>query len=903
MFKKFLLIASTLLVGFMLFFGFQKMKASQQPKVDLYSKVPSSAVMVIEINQPLNLWNELLTNNIILQELKEFREFQEMSSFISTVDSHLLILDPTKAQTPKKALISVSFTDEQEPYLLYQFPFSNQENTPKEVINFWAKLLQMKVDMNPENDFAELTNETNKLFIQVSPGILSLSIDNNFISSTDSSILQNIEFTKIKNTSSKGTKIRFFFNPQNGFNLLSATLSDKTNERIRSFATLSGWLELDTEIKPDEISTSGFTTLTDSLNYHFEIFKNQAPVSPRVAKFLPARTAFLMHFGFSDFPLLRSVYVEQKTKLMGVPFDHQLITWDTMYDISIENDFISWIDNEIALTILEPEFTDFNDEIMVWVGSSDSRTLAQSLSEMALKIDNKESNNFEIIEYRGFSIQKLNLEGFLYATLGEEFSAVDENYFTQIDDYIVFANSPATLQRTINKLQKGQTLQENEYYQSFTNKMTDVSNLFIYSNIAQSPALYKAILSEKEKPNINKHKEWLQKFQAAAIKVSYEDDNLLFVNGYIKYNPIYKKERNSLWEIPLSSPANFKPVFVKNHYTKANEIFIQDTSNTIYLIDNKGAILWKRQLDGKIISKVSQIDALKNNKLQLIFNTKASLYIIDRKGRDLDKFPVRLKSNASSGLLVADYSGTKDYRILIPTQNGSILNYTVNGKQVKGWNYKSTNQIVNQPVQYIKIKNKDYLIVFYDDGGLTALDRRGSIRIDLKSRFNFKPIGEIIVQLGSDLNKTHVICTTKNQEVVQISLTDKKTRLFSIPDDSLQFITYTSKSSISSLEIMASGTSSISVYQTDGNQISSFNPKTNASTSPQLYHFNNQVYTGFSNTSNDLLYIYSSRGNIVYPFPLKGSSPFSIADLNNDGRLNLIVSDKNGILYNYSLEE
>ena len=902
MFKKLLLITTTLLVGFILFIGFQKMKASQQPEIDLYSKLPRESVVIIEIKEPLSQWNKLLTNNIILQELNEFKKFKELSAYITTLDSHLLILDPNKIYTPKNGLLSVSLTENETPALLFQIPFANQDYTNKQIIDFWAKLLQMKVVQNADIPYAELTNSSDQIFIQISPGIISFSNNRLIFNHLDSSLLQSNEFTKIRSTSSKGTKLRVFFKPENGINLLSNTLSDKTNERLSSFSKLMGWIELDTEIKPDEISTSGFTSITDSLDYHLEIFKNQAPVSARVANFLPRRTAFLMHYGFSDFPNLRSKYIDYKSELMGVPFDLQISIWDTMYDLSIENDFISWIDNEIALTILEPDYNSFNDEIMVWVGSSDARTMFQSLSEMSLKVDNKRSFDFESIEYKGYSIQKLNLDEFLHYTLGEEFSSVNENYFIQIDDYIVFANSPAILQRTINKLQKEQTLQKDEHYQSFTNKMTERSNLFVYSNIAQSPYLYQSVLNDKIKPAIEESKEWLQKFQAAALKISYETDDLFFVNGFVKYNPIYKKESNSLWEISLSSPSNFKPVFVKNHYTKANEIFIQDTSNVIYLIDNKGVILWKRTLDGPIISAVSQIDALKNDKLQLIFNTKSSLYIIDRKGRNLENFPVQFNSNASTGLLVADYEQTKKYRILVPTENGDISNYSINGKLVKGWGYSAKNTSINQPIQHIRIKQKDYLIACYKDGSVTALDRRGSVRINLKSKFNFKPIGEIRVQEGSDLAKTLIICTTINQEMVQISLTDKKTRLFSIPGDSIQFITYINRNTNKPLEIIASGKSSTSVYQTDGNLVSHFKTTTEITTVPQMYRFNNQSYIGFTNGSDDLLYLNNKKGLTLYPFPLKGSSPFSIADLNNDGRLNLIVCDKNGTLYNYNLE-
>ncbi len=61
--------------------------------------------------------------------------------------------------------------------------------------------------------------------------------------------------------------------------------------------------------------------------------------------------------------------------------------------------------------------------------------------------------------------------------------------------------------------------------------------------------------------------------------------------------------------------------------------------NNIYLINSAGRILWKINIPEKIISEIYQIDFYKNNKLQLLFNTKNHVYLIDRNGNFTDGYP------------------------------------------------------------------------------------------------------------------------------------------------------------------------------------------------------------------------------------------------------------------------
>ena len=903
MIRKTILVISVLAVGLILFYGLDKMKTSQEPEVDIYSLVDSNAILVIELQQPNKQWNQLTSNNIIWEELQVFEDVSNFNALINSIDSAIINQKNELRIKPKTILFHISKIEENE--YISQIHFRLSKKAPqKSVTSFLAKAVNGKIShlSTKESKSFEIKTETNILYGTVLNDVYTISYSPIRNGIGVNSILSNPQFTRVRETSSKNTLLRMFVEPNLLLSAFEKIANQKTILNISLLPQSSSWIELDGEIKPDEISFSGFTLGIDSLNHWISLFKNQEPVKPRMVAYLPDRTALIMHFGFSDFEELRNKYVSRKSKSMGIDFNEYINNWDTEFDISISKDFISWIDNELAFTILEPDQPEFENDMMVWVGSSDSRTLQKSLAEMALKVVNKKGLNFEYLTYKDHEIHQIPIDAFLEYSLGESFKLVTENYFTQINDYIVFANSPATLQWTIDRIGKEKTLLNDSHYQSYTNRISEESNIYLYSNIAASSEIYKSITNQNMRNQIGMYTHWLQKFQVVSLQISYETDNLYFVNNYFKYNPVYKKESNSLWELPLLANATFKPVFVKNHYTQANEIFIQDSTNTIYLIDSKGNILWRRKIDGEIKSTVTQIDALKNNKLQLVFNTQTRLYIIDRNGNNLTNFPITLPSFASAPLSIMDYENSKDYRFLIPTISGGLLNYGVNGRPVTGWQFPKSSIIITQPIKYINLKQKDYLVVCFANGSVKALDRRGNLRLDLKSKFNFQPIGTIALQRGSDLENSSIIAVTKNHEVTQISLSDVKTRLFSINIDSIGFVYFTDIDRDGSIEIIAKGDSTIKAYKIDGNSIFNLKTPSRIDNSLSIYHFKNKNLVGMSSFSENKIYLAHTDGSIVYSFPLKGGSPFSIMDINNDGRYNLITVDKDGLMLNYTLD-
>ena len=202
------------------------------------------------------------------------------------------------------------------------------------------------------------------------------------------------------------------------------------------------------------------------------------------------------------------------------------------------------------------------------------------------------------------------------------------------------------------------------------------------------------------------------------------------------------------------------PLIVKNHINNSNEVLIQDSKNILYLINDRGQVEWTRKIDGKIIKEVNQIDSYKNGKLQYVFATEKSLNLLDRKGRDVGKFPLKFKDKITSPVSVFDYDKNKNYRLLI-TQNNELFMFDSKGNRVRGFDYNKKNKIVTTP-KHFRIGNKD-IIVFKTIDKLTILNRRGAVRINAKTLHNYS--SDDVFQYQNFL----VTSTVKN-EIVSIDI-------------------------------------------------------------------------------------------------------------------------------------
>ncbi len=156
----------------------------------------------------------------------------------------------------------------------------------------------------------------------------------------------------------------------------------------------------------------------------------------------------------------------------------------------------------------------------------------------------------------------------------------------------------------------------------------------------------------------------MEVFSSLGLQWVCEGD-MLYHTLFLSTEEVEQKQAQIMWQTRLDARMSMKPAIVVNHNTGERELFVQDEGNTIYLINDVGRILWKLPIEGRSIARFIKWICLRTGSCNIYFLHPAHLYLIDRNGNYLPRFPLAFKSPCERGISVADYENNKNYRCLL----------------------------------------------------------------------------------------------------------------------------------------------------------------------------------------------------------------------------------------------
>lgn len=284
----------------------------------------------------------------------------------------------------------------------------------------------------------------------------------------------------------------------------------------------------------------------------------------------------------------------------------------------------------------------------------------------------------------------------------------EPNAFTFINDYLIFGINKESLQALKTNVSNKRNIKANKELYKY---ITSLTNTDADKRILASGFIYNS--------NINGG--------VSIVEHAAKKDSLLY--SIFNYSPNFNiggLNNDAVWELFFDAPLYDKLHLIANHRINGNDLLVQDTLNTIYLVSASGTIKWKKKLSEPIMGDIKKIDILQNAKYQMLFNTKSKLYVLDVLGRNVKGFPVAL-NNATNEVNMFDYDNNGAYRFMVATLNG-IQNINRLGKRVDGWAKPKTRGEVELKVRHMVISNKDYLIVNDNLANVYFYSRKGEVR-------------------------------------------------------------------------------------------------------------------------------------------------------------------------------
>ncbi len=862
LFKK---IAFYVLIVAALFFavwGYFHLKQSKKPALKAIEVLPDSAICVLNTYNFSELANKLSNQNLIWNEVINVKEINFINQHIQFFDSIIGENENLKDFFKNESIYLSLYAGKNNLTTLISF---NLKDLAQEK-DFTEELMRaIKTLVKTEWGF-EFTNNKNKFYLKLQQGVVlisnEVSLIQNAFTEGHNKLLANKNFKSLLDLSDDEGLLNIYTN-HDLFNSQSKLTA------INSLGLIFGGNSLsNVEVNPDEISFNGFN-LPDSLSVLNCLISQQAQTCDFL-NMLPFNTIAFKALGFSDFNLLRKKINLNEKEISAF--------WKNVNDsamFSAEKQFYENVNNKII-------------EIELKTDSSASKAALVELKDTAKMLEIIPFFSDSMMIFQNIKMYRLNNKsGNIAATFGNTIKLKPSFAFV-FGNYFILTETKKETWYFINALNGNSVLSQNEIFLSYAKENLNLKfNYLYYSSLNKNTEQIKEVFEFVNEKDL-KHFDKLSDFCLSIC--NYKD--LLQFRVNLKH---HQQQQNAeatpnLWTFAADTTIQTKAWPFVNHKTGENEIVLQDAANNLYLINATGNVLWKKQIGENVKSEIFTVDALKNKKFQLLFNTENYLHLIDRNGNEVAGYPVKLPAKASNQLSLFDYENTRDYRLFIACADKKIYNYGINGIKNEGFTIFKSDDEINLPIKYVKVGASDYLITADAEGKIYVLSRKGDGRINCRNRLT-QGCKQFYIDASNNIQNTKLFYVDDKSSLIEnITLADKKDAIKLSEDFENALINYDLIDDDKKTDIIILTKTNLNCFDVSGNKIFSF-AGNETDYSNANYFFDSDGAYFILNNKNEIQVVDVATKTISKKF--SGKTKPLVFDLFKDGKKYILVSEGN----------
>ncbi|MEM6764313.1 MAG: DUF3352 domain-containing protein [Bacteroidota bacterium] len=501
---------------------------------DIYGFVPDDFVYVIESDEPVRDWKNISSSEI-WQYLKGVEYFEEVSASADYLDS-LLQVNETLVEFVKLGdmLISSHIISSQDYEMLFLVDIRGRNvNKFKQLLKLVFQRLDYKVSLDEyfNIDIYELYDpeENETLYMSILDNILIASYRKDLLKesinqSEKSSILDESDLNIVKDRIGSGGTYTLYFNHQimdSFLKLYTAQIPEMMQGMEEVLAYSSFGLSLD----EDEAVLEGYVKQQDSVASFLNVFKDVGKGKRHTENVLPSETAFISSITFDDFlDLYRrfDTYYGVENAEGHAEFLRSKEKIEKRLKINFEEDFFSWMTDEIATAIIpiDEDYHQYSYYALLHFDNYDKAK--EKLDFITRQIKKKTPLKFENKEYRGFEIKYLEMKGFFKLFFKKLFSKIEKPHYTFLDDYVIFSNDTTSLQFLIDQYLLQNVLKEDEAFTEFNDNYNSRASVFTYIH---NEYLFDYILNTldyESKQNLMENRNYLLSFPRVGFQLSPE---------------------------------------------------------------------------------------------------------------------------------------------------------------------------------------------------------------------------------------------------------------------------------------------------------------------------------------------------------------------------------------------
>lgn len=765
----FILTGLTLLLGG--FFWLYKAYFSQR-KINSLELISKDAIFVLESYQGAEAWNRLVQEPVY-QILINFPAFQKFSGQITSLDSLTGGNGKfARSITGKQITISLHPTGIETFDLLFSFNSSaeNAENLLGEIKNRLIPGTKLQTRRYSDIKILEFFDPQNNR-------IWSAAMLNDQILASPSSFLleEAIRFYLSENPESyysiavskpfeNGSLARLLLTSKGISSLLKIVSQDRENVTLKALESSDDGLILDLIFEEDQLLFKGDLISTRSLNFTPSIKADLTAIKSKISN----RTLAVTQYNLS------SIFESQNFK--NLAFTPKATLTGEIQRSLLDRGFFDALTGEIYLLDLEETGNSQDNSALI------IRTSAPTNSFDLLREYQKSTVTENPDFYMGKEILHLLEKDFPAHLFSGKFAGFEQTFVTLSDEILVFTNSQEAMKMIIDDQTTENTwlkFPKNLAAKSSLNANSGFTKTILVDQIWQkwiqkaNPAwssfLQKYANSFRSFPLITLSINQTNNQGSAILAIQYKAKTIL---PDAPLNAIMLKPSTS---ISFTNPLIYGPKSIINFQDQTEDILIQESSNTLHLINSGGEEVFAAQLDSPITSEVFQIDYYNNGKLQILLATQSKIFGIDRLGNSLPGFPIILNEEQIVHLNLLDYSNDKDYRLFVSTDKGNLYLLDKTGKQLEGWNPIHIGEKTIAPPTHIRIPTKgDIMLAQTNEGNLHLFSRRGERYANSPYNLGIKQISPVSFRYDPVTDAALFIGINPLGEIIHYDLTAGK---------------------------------------------------------------------------------------------------------------------------------
>lgn len=782
---------------------FSSCAKEQDTENELSTYLPQESALIIQTNSLINFLTTVDSTEFFKDNasLLQNSSWDHLKNFVALT-------------SPEKALVAIVNREKgRSDYLvisdsLPEIKIDSLRNHSLETLKFES----YEIKKTGTEDFITFTSSIDETYFASS----SLQLLQNTLKNEQKELLEDENF-KMVMAAADPNKTTLFINNSELDKIFNKLF---VNIKIPVLA-LSAWTTLDLEIVGENLILNGVASSAANSADLLDIFEGMASQPNEISQITPAQATGFYSFTYQNFEKFYR-------KLADFRKDSSEVSSNHLLNFSKEAGVIFFETNNVFVL---------------------------NTTDPVLAAENFPSTE-QVSMYREFPVF-INPEPDIFSE--KLHPLVTENnlkFYAYLGNFMLFSETIAGIETVISNYQNNTTYSKRaDYSEAVENLAGSSSLLFVWVPEKFKSSLAKAA-SQEDVADIKELD--LQNYSFASLQFVQETD-FAHVHGFLLAEGETPKTEtvSEIGVIKLKSPLGTRP-FVVN-MDKQPEVLVQDEENILYLYSRNGDLQWKKQISGRILGEIHQVDIFKNGNIQIVFATPGEVHMLDRNGNSVKPFPLEFKDPVTQPLSVFDYDNKRDYRLVV-TQDQNLLMYDGKGKQVKGFDFGKTGSQIARPPKHIRMGSKDYIVVPELDGSINILSRQGRSRISVKEK----------VQTVTNWyeNQRKFVSATEDGNLVFINENGKVETLSSSTNGNLE-VTATENLLVSLSE---------NILRINGKEI---NLDFGLYTPPQIFGSGKNQFVAVTDTQAKRVYIFDSNGHLLPGLPVYGNSVIDLSTGNN----------------------